>query len=112
MIALDLFFISLIVSYCIDISDGWNGISSMISGWLTKGKIKKPFDLRPFSCSLCASWWCMLIYLIVMHQFTLGYIVLAAVFSYFTNVYPTIFHFVESFIYKIFSELGEHFNLE
>ena len=108
---LDIFLISVIVSYCLDISGFWDEFSSIVSGWLTKGKVKKPFNLKPFSCPLCLTFWTGLVYIIVA-GFSLPLFLWVCVCSWMTTIYPVVFHFTESFIYKVFSELGEHFNLE
>lgn len=66
--------------FLLDVSGAWQEMTATVSGWLTGGKIKKPFQLKPFSCSLCMTFWTGLIY-IVFAGFSLpmlAYVCLAA----------------------------------
>lgn len=49
----------------------WDNFSSIISGWLTKGAIKKPIPSKIMTCSTCQSWWANLIYIIVTNHFSI-----------------------------------------
>jgi hypothetical protein len=71
--------ITVICVIILDIVKAWEGISSYISYIITKGKSKKSFELKPFSCSTCSQFWCNLLYMIFSNNFTilnLGYIAL------------------------------------
>lgn len=57
--------------FLLDVSGAWQEVTAIISGWLTNGKIKKPFQLKPFSCSLCMTFWASLIYIIASGCFSL-----------------------------------------
>ena len=66
----------------------WNNFSPIISGWLTKGKIKKPIPSKIMTCSTCQSWWANLLYIILMGElsipmvaYILGLAYLAPVFN-------------------------------
>ena len=82
---LDLLLITLIIVFIIDISGVIDSIEEALSKWL-KGKAKVP---KPFSCSLCSSWWVGLIYLLCLHQFTLVNISIVALFALLTPVFST-----------------------
>ena len=49
----------------------WNNFSPIISGWLTKGKIKKPIPSKIMTCSTCQSWWANLLYIILMGKLSI-----------------------------------------
>ena len=49
----------------------WDNFSPIISGWLTKGIIKKPIPSKIMTCSTCQSWWANLIYIIVTNHFSI-----------------------------------------
>ena len=87
---MNLLYIAIIVVYAIDVSGFYNEATSVISGWLTNGMIKKPIELKPFSCSLCMTFWVSVIYLLIVHSFTLKYVVLACLMSFITPVISSV----------------------
>lgn len=68
----DLLFIAFIYVFGIDICGFWNTISSTIKQLLTKGKMFQPFGLKPFSCSLCMTFWTGAVYLVATHNLTIA----------------------------------------
>lgn len=88
---IDLILIQLIIVFIIDLSGAVESFKLFISKILTKGKIQTTnFDLRPFTCSLCSTWWIGLIYLLVCHSFTIPYIALVALLSFLTPLSSSI----------------------
>lgn len=84
---LNLIFIQLIVVFIIDLSGFVDTMKSKISSLLTKGVIKSPdYRIRPFDCSLCMTFWCGLIYLLITHQFTLFFIAFVCLLSITTTL--------------------------
>lgn len=79
---LDLLLMTIIIVFIIDLSGVLESIEAFLSKWL-KGKAKVP---KPFSCSLCSTWWSGLIYLWVCSQFTLLNITIVALFAFLTPV--------------------------
>ena len=78
MILIKLLIIQFIIVFIIDLSGVIDELEKMIAKWLKVPKVRIP---KPFSCSLCSTWWIGIIYLIVMGQFTilmLGYVALLA----------------------------------
>ena len=59
----DLLLIAACWVFVLDVSGFWESFSAMVKGWLTKGMVRTPFSLRPFSCSLCMTFWTGLVYL-------------------------------------------------
>ena len=74
-------FIQIIVCFIIDLSGFIQEMEGILSKWL-KFKVHIP---KPFSCSLCLSFWCNLIYLLIIHQFTLPYILIVSILSFFSK---------------------------
>lgn len=60
--------------FVLDISGFWDEASAAVKGWLTRGAMRTPFRLKPFSCSLCMTFWTGLAYLLVAHHLTLGWL--------------------------------------
>lgn len=74
---LDMLFITLLIVYVVDLSGFIDSVKSGLSRWLGVRVVR----IKPFDCSLCCTWWALLLYLLIVGRFTLGGIVLAAVFS-------------------------------
>ena len=88
---IELILIQLIIVFIIDLSGAVESFKLFISKILTKGRIQTTnFDLKPFTCSLCSTWWIGLIYLLICHSFTIPYIALVALLSYLTPLSSSI----------------------
>jgi hypothetical protein len=83
---IDLFLITLIIVFIIDISGFIDEMETILSKWL-KGKARVP---KPFSCSLCMTWWTGLIYLLIIGEFTLLWIATVALFALLSGVLATL----------------------
>lgn len=84
MLYINILMITFICVYIIDLSGIIDELEDMIGKWL-KCKIKIP---KPFSCSLCSSWWLGLLYIIIMGKFTILNIAFVAFLSFLTpNIY-------------------------
>lgn len=73
----DLFCLTIIVVYIIDLSGFMDNVKHALGKWLNLSIRRLP----PFDCSLCMTWWVGLFYLLVTSQFALINIVVVAVFS-------------------------------
>lgn len=82
----NLLLITLIIVFIIDLSGIIDSIETLLSKFLN-GKARVP---KPFSCSLCMTWWVGLIYLLCIHQFTLIWISIVALFAFLTPVFSAI----------------------
>lgn len=96
-VLLDVVFIQIIVCYVIDLSGVIQSIETGLSKWLHFRCVIP----KPFSCSLCSGWWINLIYLIVVHQFTLPYIVFVAIISFFSKNISGLLFFFQELLVKI-----------
>lgn len=68
---LNLLYITVVVVIILDLSGFYEEITTMISKWLSGGKIAKPIYIKPFSCSFCMSHWLNLIYILCLGKFTI-----------------------------------------
>lgn len=67
--------------FLLDISGAWYEVTSGITRLITRGISSKPWTLKPFSCSLCMTFWSSLAYLLITRQLgivTFSYACLAA----------------------------------
>lgn len=77
---------TLLVCYIIDLSGFINSIKKFIINKILNIKANpEDISLKPFDCSLCMSWWCGLIYLLIVKDFTLFNIFILSLFSYFSS---------------------------
>lgn len=108
MIYLNLLYITIAVVCVIDISGFIDSVKSLISRMLTKGKIDKTdFSMKPFDCSLCSTFWCCLIYLIVTGTFSLALLCYILLLAVFTPVIKEIIILVKDIILKFTSFIYE-----
>lgn len=97
---LNLFILSMIIVFIIDLSGIITTIENGLSKWL-KCQASIP---KPFSCSLCSVWWVGLIYLICTSTFTIPMIGYVALLSFMTNpIYNTLL-----FIRDLYSTTTKH----
>lgn len=98
----NLFLIAVICVFIVDISGAIDSLKSAIKWLLTNGKMKNSnYDLKPLSCSLCMTFWCGLIYLLVTGNFTLMYVAIVCLFSAFSCLLKSGILLVEDIITKI-----------
>ena len=83
MTLINLLIIQLLIVFVIDLSGFIEELEKMIAKWLKVNKVHIP---KPFSCSLCSTWWTGIIYLIIIGHFTLPYIGFVALLAYLTPV--------------------------
>lgn len=111
MIYLNIFIITLIIVFVLDLTDFWQNVSKGLSWLITNGKVAKSFELKPFSCSLCSTFWVNLIYVLVAGAFSIpmvGYILLM---SYLTPIFADGMRLIRDFIVKLLEEIRMYFNL-
>ena len=104
-------FITIIWVVILDQLHFWDDITSVISGWLTNGKIKKPITLKPFSCSTCMGWWTNLAYIIITNQFSIPMILYIVVLSWGTPIINSILSFVINAVLKLINIISEKIDI-
>ena len=104
-------FITIIWVLILDQLHFWDDITSVISGWLTNGKIKKPIQLKPFNCSVCMSFWTNLAYIIVTNQFSILMILYIVVLSWSTPIISSILTLVKNLFLKTIDTIANKFDI-
>ena len=74
----DILFLSLLVIYIVDVSGFTDSWLAAFSKWLGH----PVYSFKPFTCSLCMTWWAGFVYLIVTGRFCLPLLAYVALFSY------------------------------
>ena len=102
MIFLDLLLIQVIVVCIVDISGFIDSVKSGIKWVLTKGRMSSSdYRLKPFDCSLCMTFWCCIIYLLVTGNFSLVYIAYSLLLACLAGITKEAIFMVESALIKI-----------
>lgn len=79
--------ITIICVLIIDQTDAMDSLKKIISRILTKGKIiSTEYSLRPFDCSLCASWWANLIALLLSGTLSILNVAIILLFAIMTPI--------------------------
>lgn len=104
-------FITIIWVVILDQLHFWDDITSVISGWMTNGKIKKPIPLKPFSCSTCMSWWTNLAYIIITNQFSILMVLYILVLSWGTPIISSILTLVKNLFLKFINTIANKFDI-
>ena len=104
-------FITIIWVVVLDQLHFWDDITSVISGWLTNGKIKKPIQLKPFNCSVCMSFWTNLAYIIVTNQFSILMVLYILVLSWSTPIISSILTLVKNLFLKFINTIANKFDI-
>ena len=98
-----LLLITICVVIVIDLSGIIDDAELRLSKWL-KAKVRIP---KPWSCSLCMSWWTNLIYLLCIGKLTLPYIAIVALFAFLTPVFALLFVWVRETLNKLLNKALE-----
>ena len=76
----DLLFLSLLVVFIVDLSGFTESWLSAFSRWLGR----RVTSVKPFTCSLCMTWWTGIVYLIVTGRFCLPLLAYVAGLAFFS----------------------------
>ena len=102
MVIFNLFLITFIVVFIVDVSGAIDSLKSGIKWLLTNGKMKNSnYDLKPFSCSLCCNFWIGLIYLLCTSNFTISYVACVCLLSASTGLIKDVWFLCEDIIKTI-----------
>lgn len=104
-------FITIIWIVILDQLHFWDDFSTMISSWLSGGKIKKPLDWKPFNCSVCMSFWTNLAYIIVTNQFSILMVLYILVLSWGTPIISSILTLVKNLFLKFINTIANKFDI-
>ena len=102
----DIVMIATIYVFGLDISGFWREVSCRIRRWATKGAVQTPFGLKPFSCSLCMTFWTGIIYLLIMHAVTIGNVCFVCVVAMLTPRIKDVLLVVDGLLARLFDKLN------
>lgn len=100
MIYINLLIIAFLCVFIVD----YSGFIQEMEGIFTR-VLKSPIPLhipKPFSCSLCLTWWSSIIYLIIVHQFNFINILVVGGICCLTPEILSIIYFIKDIINKFF----------
>lgn len=104
-------FITIIWIVILDQLHFWDDFSTMISGWLSGGKIKKPLEWKPFNCSVCMSFWTNLAYIIITNQFSILMVLYILTLSWGTPIISSILTLVKNLFLKFINTIANKFDI-
>jgi len=74
----DLLFLTFVVVFVVDLS----GFTETWLGWLSRWLGRTVRELKPFSCSLCSTWWAGLVYLVATGRFCIPLVAYVALMAF------------------------------
>lgn len=80
----DLLILTAVAVFVVDLSGFSDTLLGIVNGWL-RPYGRELHSLRPFTCSLCATWWLGLLYLIIAREFSLVGVGLVALCAFSTT---------------------------
>ena len=99
-IYLELLLLTCLVVFIVDLS-GW---TQTWLGWLSKFTARYNLppvtQLRPFSCSLCMTWWCCLAWALIRGEFTLPVVAASAGYAFMSITIREVFIFIREALTK------------
>lgn len=91
---IDLLLITCIVVFIVDLS----GFTQTWLGWLSRFTARYGYppvqELRPFSCSLCMTWWTGLAYALITHTLSIAIVAYIAALSFSSITLTQLFIFI------------------
>lgn len=86
----DILLLSLVVIFIVDLSGFTETWLAALSKWL--GRTVR--SVKPFSCSLCMTWWCGLAYAIITKTISIPIVAYIAALSYFSFTISQVLIFI------------------
>lgn len=107
-ILLELLLLVCIIVFIVDLSGVIEELEVRLAKWLKVNKVRIP---KPFSCSLCLSWWSGLVFLICVQSFTLIGIAYVALLAYLTPVIYNAMTLIRDLLNKGIDIIGKVFKV-
>ena len=106
---LKILMIQIIMVLIIDISGFVDEMKIMLSKLLTRGKIATSnYNIKPFFCSTCMTWWCGLIYLIIVNEVSIFTIAFTLFVACMTPITKDIYYMIYDTIEKIIRTINKY----
>lgn len=103
-----LFLIALICTYTIGYSGFIDAVDKFLQRLMKNPLVHTP---KPFSCELCSTWWCSLLYIAITGNFTLTGIALCCVASWSTKIIGPLLHLITDFWNRMVDAVYNYFQL-
>ena len=109
---LNLFLLSCMVVFVIDLSGFVDEIvSRLYKKYVGAGDYHHILPkLKPFSCSLCSTFWAGIIYLLITHSFTIPYVAYVCLLAFLTPVTGDILMTIKDMLTRLINLLNELIN--
>ena len=91
--------------FVLDISGFWKEASAAVKRWLTGGKMHRPFQLKPFSCSLCMTFWTGIVYLLFTGHLTVGNLAYVCLLAFLTPRIKDLLLVVSDLLAALFNKI-------
>ena len=105
---LNILLIAIITVIVIDLSGFIQSLEYGLSKWLRIPNVHIP---RPFSCSLCSTFWLSIIYIIIIGKLTILNVAMILLISYMTPIIKDILIFLKDMISQIITILYQVFGI-
>ena len=105
---INLLVLTLLCVFVIDCSGVIDELEASLAKWLRVKSVRIP---KPFSCSLCTSWWLGLVYLIVTQHFTLLWVGYVALLAFLTPVFYNALTLLRDLLNKLLGLVSSFFKL-
>lgn len=103
MIYLQLLYVAMIVVFVVDLS----GFSQTVLDIASRIKGRRVTSLRPFTCSLCMTWWTTLAVALALHQLTLPVAAYCAALAFLSATLGQIIIFINEVLKKLLNVLTD-----
>lgn len=109
-IYISLLLLACVVVYVVDLS----GFTQTWLGWLSRFTTRHGYppvkELRPFSCSLCMTWWICLLYAYLRNSFTLPVVAYIAGLSFLSITLRELFIFIRETFTNAIAKFNQWLN--
>lgn len=102
----DILLIAAVWVFILDVSGFWDEASATVKGWLTGGLVKTPFTLKPFSCSLCMTFWSGIVYLLIAGCISIPMLAWVCLCAMLTPRIADLLHLVSDILAKLFNKIN------
>lgn len=103
----DILLIAAIYVFALDVSGFWQEATAAVKAWLTRGQFRTPIDIKPFSCSLCMTFWTGIVYLVFTDSLTLPLTAYVCLVAMLTPRIADLLHVVDNLLAKIFNQINK-----
>lgn len=104
MMIINIFLIAAVMVFVLDMTDFYESVTRAIARRFFG--VDKPFYIKPFSCSLCMTFWVSLAYIIALGSVTIPTIALCCLAAYSTTIIKDILITIKNIISFIINKIN------